>query len=70
VHVAAASFFATLFLGVLWGVVAAMAFSLLIFIAITTQPRVEELGRLAGTVIYRHIGLVGVSKVNEVKVIK
>ena len=65
-----AAFVATLCLGVLLGVIVAMAFSLVLFIALTTQPTVEELGRVSGTVIYRHIGLVGVSKVPEVKVIK
>lgn len=65
-----AAFAATLCLGVLLGVIVAMAFSLVLFIALTTQPTVEELGRLTGTVIYRHIGMVGVAKVPEVKVIK
>jgi SulP family sulfate permease len=65
-----AALVATLFLGVLQGVVAAMLLSLVIFVATTTQPRVEELGRLSGTVIYRHLGMVGVTKVPEVKIIR
>lgn len=115
-----AAFLATLFLGVLYGVVAAMGFSLVIFIGMATQPNVEELGRETGTVIYRcvhfcahthkftptsasnthahahnrahaewrdyellfalgcvvhafscsHLGAVGVTKVNDVKIIK
>jgi SulP family sulfate permease len=43
---------ATLLLGVLPGVLAAMTFSLVLFLAETTQPRVEELGRREGTVQY------------------
>ncbi|RYG55070.1 hypothetical protein EON66_06170 [archaeon] len=50
-----AAFLATLFLGVLYGVVAAMGFSLVIFIGMATQPNVEELGRETGTVIYRYV---------------
>jgi MFS superfamily sulfate permease-like transporter len=98
-----AAFLATLFLGVLYGVIAALTFSTIIFIGMTTQPVVEELGRVGGTVIYRHVyedththarillscglclcmmrlrvllcvcrhvGMVGVSKVAGVKIIK
>jgi SulP family sulfate permease len=65
-----AAFTATLFLGVLPGIVTAMAFSLLLFIAFTTQPQVQELGRLAGTVIYRELGQVGVSRVPDVKIVR
>jgi SulP family sulfate permease len=50
-----AAFLATLFLGVLYGVIAALTFSTIIFIGMTTQPVVEELGRVGGTVIYRHV---------------
>ena len=66
----AAAFAATLALGVLWGVIAAMSFSLLLFVAFTTQPHIEELGRLEGTVVYRHLGLVGVQRVPQVKILK
>ena len=52
---------ATATLGVTLGVAAAVALSLVAFLALTTQPRVEELGRLSGTVVYRHLGLVGVA---------
>jgi SulP family sulfate permease len=65
-----AAFLATLFLGVLQGVVSAMVFSLVIFIAFTTQPKVEELGRVTGTVIYRHVGMVGVTKIHDVRIIR
>lgn len=65
-----AAFAATLCLGVLLGVLAAMAFSLVLFLALTTQPVVQELGRLSGTVIYRHVGMVGVVRVPEVKIVK
>ena len=46
----------TLFLGVLPGVLAAMLLSLVLFLASTTQPRVEELGRREGTVLYEPVG--------------
>lgn len=65
----AAAFVSTLFLGVLPGIVLSMLFSLVLFIYHVTQPQVQELGRLTGTVIYRELGLVGVSRVPEVKVL-
>lgn len=65
-----AAFLATCFLGVLPGMITAMAFSLLLFIAFTTQPQVQELGRLSGTVIYREIGQMGVSRVPDVRIIR
>jgi len=66
----ATSFLATCFLGVMYGVTASLLFSVVLFVGITTQPVVEELGRVSGTVVYRHLGLPGVYKVNEVKIIK
>jgi hypothetical protein len=66
----AASCIATLVLGVTPGVVASMVLSLVVFVALTTQPRVEELGRVTGSVIYRHIGGVGVMRVNGVKIVR
>jgi hypothetical protein len=65
-----AAFCATLVLGVLVGVIASMGFSLVLFLAFTTQPKVEELGRLEGTVIYRHVGMLGVTKVPELKLLR
>jgi sulfate permease, SulP family len=65
-----AAFCSTLLLGVLLGVVVAIAFAVVLFIAFTTQPKVEELGRLEGTVIYRHIGMMGVTKVPDVKLLR
>ena len=61
---------ATLMLGVSTGVAVAALISLIVFLAVTTQPRVEELGRVAGTVVYRHLGLVGVHPVRGVKVLR
>jgi MFS superfamily sulfate permease-like transporter len=51
----AAAFIATLFSGVLNGVAISLGFSLLVFLEQTTQPIIEELGRLSGTVIYRFV---------------
>lgn len=65
-----AALIATLVLGVSLGVAAAAALSLVVFMAITTQPRVEELGRVTGTVVYRHLGMVGVQPVIGVKVLR
>jgi ABC-type transporter Mla MlaB component len=65
-----AAFLATLFLGVLPGIVSSMMFSLVVFIAFTTQPQVQELGRVPGTVIYRELGVVGVVRVPDVKIIR
>lgn len=50
----------TMTLGVTLGFAVAMGLSLVCFLALTTRPRVEELGRLKDTVVYRHLGLVGV----------
>ena len=50
----------TMTLGVTLGFGVAMGLSLVCFLALTTRPRVEELGRLKDTVVYRHLGLVGV----------
>lgn len=66
----ALAFFLTLFLGVQFGVLAAMGASLLLFIYVSTHARVAELGRVPGTVVYRHVGLVGVVPVRNVKIIK
>lgn len=52
------AFLATLLLGVLYGVIVALAVSIVIFLALTTQPVVEELGRVTGTVIYRYAVLI------------
>lgn len=65
-----AALIATLVLGVSLGVAAAAALSLVVFMAVTTQPRVEELGRVTGTVVYRHLGMVGVQPVVGVKVLR
>ena len=65
-----AALIATLMLGVSTGVASAAVISLVVFLAVTTQPRVEELGRVAGTVVYRHLGLVGVHPVRGVKVLR
>lgn len=65
-----ASFLATLFLGVSLGVVVSMALSLVVFIALTTQPRLEELGRLVHQAAYEPIGQHGVNRVYQVKVLR
>jgi len=61
---------ATLFVGVTWGVITSMGLSLAVFLALTTQPRVEEVGRLSGTVIYKNVGMEGVGKVPGVKILR
>jgi SulP family sulfate permease len=54
--VMASSFGATLVLGVLSGLGAAIAVSLAIFILNSSQPRIVELGRATGSVDYRALG--------------
>jgi MFS superfamily sulfate permease-like transporter len=54
--VMASSFGATLVLGVLSGLGAAIAVSLGIFILNSSQPRIVELGRATGSVDYRALG--------------
>ena len=66
----AAAFTLTLFVGVLPGIVLSMTFSLLLFIAVTTQPQVRELGRLTGSVIYRELGEPGVERVPAIKLLR
>ena len=65
-----ASFLATVFLGVLYGVVIAIGFSLVIFVGAATRPRVEELGRVRGSVHYRGIGQPGVLRLHAVKALR
>eukprot|EP01138_Halocafeteria_seosinensis_P015134 gb/GECG01015447.1/.p1 GENE.gb/GECG01015447.1/~~gb/GECG01015447.1/.p1 ORF type:complete len:1499 (+),score=224.51 gb/GECG01015447.1/:1-4497(+) len=60
----------TLFLGVQFGVLAAMGASLVFFIYVSAHARIAELGRVPGTVVYRHVGLVGVVPVRNVKIMK
>lgn len=49
----ASAFFATLFLGVELGILVSAGTSLVIFVYLSTTPKVVELGRLRGTVAYR-----------------
>ena len=65
-----ASCLATLFMGVMPGVIASIALSLVVFLGLTTQPKVEELGRLEGTVIYKHLGMLGVQRVGGCKILR
>jgi anti-anti-sigma regulatory factor len=65
-----AAFLATLFMGVLWGVVSAMLFSLVIFVGLTTQPQVFELGRMNNTGNFRELGTMNVTRVKDVKVLR
>ena len=55
------SFLATLILGVQNGVVAAMGFSLLLFVSKSSRPRIAELGRVFGEIlsiiVYRPLDL-------------
>lgn len=50
------SFGATLEFGVQTGIVIAVVFSLGLFVALNTRPRIEVLGRVRGTVIYQEMG--------------
>jgi SulP family sulfate permease len=61
---------ATLLLGVTLGMAASTALSLAVFVALTSQPRVEELGRLSGTVVYKHLGMPGVVPVPQQKILR
>ncbi len=69
-YVMCAATVATLCLGVAWGVAAATGLSLVVFVAFTTQPRVEEVGRLEHSVVYKHIGMMGVNKVPGLKILR
>jgi len=42
---------------VLWGIVASLVLNVVLFLALTTQPIVEELGRVEGTVVYRCVAV-------------
>jgi SulP family sulfate permease len=64
------AFLATLFAGVLQGVLFAAGVSLLMFLAQTTRPAVEELGRLVGSVLYQPLGQLGVTAVSGIKILR
>jgi SulP family sulfate permease len=61
---------ATLFLGVTLGMGVSTCLSLAVFVALASQPRVEELGRLSGTVVYKHLGMPGVVPVPRLKILR
>lgn len=66
----ATAFFCTLFLGVETGILLAMGVSITVFVGISTNPTVQELGRLRGTVVYREVSREdGVEEIPRVRVL-
>jgi len=66
----AASFLATAFLGVLYGVSIAMLISVAFFVAASTRATVVELGRLRGTASYAPLGEPGVAPQRVTRVLR
>ena len=64
------SFGFTIWLGVLYGVAAAVGISLVLFIGAATRSQVVELGRVRGTVSYASIGSPGVAPLRGVRALR